>query len=251
MRKLQILSWMTVVLVSSAASASVDVYVENGDPVPASDRLNRSVALMKGANHSCTASFISDITLLTAAHCIKGSASSVTIRIVDKQGRAYEEKVKALIRHPGYRIQNSITGTRVANDYGLIKLRKRMRIAVRPLRIVDARTKTGPFPVVVLGYGQTKKNISSSVLRRGRMTAIVEPLDPFFGAEGLHMVAADRDLNATCPGDSGGPVMYEDGGMMSLVGVHSLSSGCQGGQPTRSLSMLPVPVASWIWANYE
>jgi secreted trypsin-like serine protease len=244
---------LLILFSSLVAHSQVYVQVENGTEVGAGESIGRSVAQMRAPHHLCTASFISEITLLTAGHCIKGDLpSSVRVRIRDARGRVFEEVAKALIRHPGYAIETTPDGgNKVANDFGLIKLKRRLSTPVRPLQIVDPRAQTGTFPVVVLGYGLISKGRSSSVLRRGRMTAQVESVPAFYDGSGLHMVSADSRLNATCPGDSGGPVMVEDRGMRSLIGVHSLSSGCQGEQPTESYSMMPVEVSAWIWANYE
>lgn len=234
--------------------ADISALVENGSEVPASDPLRRSVALMVAPNHSCSASFLTETTLLTAGHCMKGDApSQVKIRIRDSSGVWFEERAKALIRHPGYKIEKFITGTFVANDFGLIKLRRGLNgVRVRPLRIFDIRSSEGrpAFAVHVLGYGQIKKNRPSSVLRTGRMAAAVSPLQVFYGEIGLKMVPADSNHQATCPGDSGGPVILDDAAKRTLVGVHSLSNGCKNSTST-SYSALPGHVLSWIWANLE
>ncbi len=236
---------------SFAAHAQIEASVENGTEVGATEKLRLSVAEVRWPGGKCSASFISDITLLTAGHCIHGSSGSVTVRIRDSQGRFHEERVKSILRHPNYKMESVPTGMRVANDFGLIKLRRKFPIAIRPLRIVDVRSARGEFPVLVLGYGKISETRSSGVLRRGRMTAEVQPIYGFYDELGLGMIAADSNLNATCPGDSGGPVVLEDSALRSLVGVHSLSSGCQGEQPAHSLSALPVLVSRWIWANFE
>lgn len=240
-------------VVSLKAHAQVEAWVENGTEVGPRESISRSVAQMRAPRHTCTASFISEITLLTAGHCVKGDLpSSVKVRVRGINGQIYEETAKALIRHPGYAIESTPDGgNKVANDFGLIKLKHKMPITVRPLRLVDPRGQTGAIPVIVLGWGKVSQTRTSVVLRKGRMTAQVSPVENFYGADGLEMVPADTHMNATCPGDSGGPVILEDRGLRSLIGVHSLSSGCQGDPQVHSLSMMPVEVSTWIWANLE
>ena len=236
------------------AFASVSSLVENGIEVPPTNPLRRSVASIVAPLHRCSASFLTDTTLLTAGHCVKNDApSQVIVRIRDASGAWVEEHAKAMIRHPGYKIERWGSGHLVANDFGLIKLRRKLNgVRVRPLRIVDARSAEGDpaFAVRVLGYGLKKKNSPSSVLRSGRMAATVTPVFGFFNELGLQMVPADANNQATCSGDSGGPVILDDTAKLSLVGVHSLSNGCNDVSAT-SLSALPGHVLSWIWANLE
>lgn len=236
------------------AFASVSSLVENGVEVPASDPLRRSVASIVAPNHNCSASFLTATTLLTAGHCVKNDApSQVIVRIRDGNGVWFEERAKAMLRHPGYKIEKWGSGHLVANDFGLIKLRRKFSgVRVRPLQIVDVRSAQGDpaFAVRVLGYGLKKKNSRSTVLRTGRMAATVAPVIGFYNEVGLQMFPADANNQATCGGDSGGPAILDDTVKLSLVGVHSLSSGCQNA-PATSYSALPGHVLSWIWANLE
>ena len=230
----------------SPAHAQIEVFVEDGTVVGTSSPLNQSVARLRMSGSTCTASFISARTLITAAHCLKGqSTSAVEVQIRGPQGTWYSQKASRLVIHPGYVNQSSSSGVKTRNDFGLINLATDMAIQVRPLKVADPGSSSSWFRVTVAGYGKNSPSQGVGTLRTGSMHAQAAGLPAFFGDRGLWMVPVSSQ--ATCPGDSGGPVL-RDSSSTQLLGVHSLSSGCQGGD-SQSYSAIPSSVVSWIRAN--
>jgi hypothetical protein len=230
-------------LIGIPVHADIQAQIENGDAVPASHALNRSVARFKTGNGgTCSATFLTPTLLLTAGHCTTGGGQKVEVR--DPNGRWYSARVQETITHPEYRIQNTKTGTRVWNDIGLVRLKNALAIAVRPLKIRSAAGyKEAPKTVTVVGYGLDKKGGKSGTLRIGQMQASVEMLINFFNREGLYLTPTTDQV--LCPGDSGGAVLGGDEKSKSIIGVNSLSTGCQGGAG-RSMSEIAYAQKAWI-----
>ncbi|HMN67627.1 MAG TPA: S1 family peptidase [Bdellovibrionales bacterium] len=217
--------------------------VENGDAVPVADPVNLSIAWLHFPNSRCSATFISPRVLLTAGHCVDNQ-SSVFVKVRDARGRWVSRGSQRLVLHPGYAIRRAPGGHHVFNDYGLVILSSPIA-GTKALEIFDPRAMPGTFEVTVAGFGRRGRGQSTDRLRQGTMNATVRTM-PYFGdVPGLYMTATSR-AQATCGGDSGGPVFVTVRGAKRYVGVHSLSTGCQGDPPAESYSAIPANVAAWI-----
>jgi trypsin len=233
-------------LIPLFAHAQLETLVQDGTVVGTSSPLNQSIARLRMSGSTCTASFLSSRTLITAAHCLKGqSASGVEVQVRGANGAWYTQRASRLVIHPGYRNQSGTSGVKTRNDFGLINLAAEMSIAVRPLKVADPGSSSSWFRVTVAGFGKNSQSQGVGTLRTGSMHAQAGSLPAFFGDRGLWMVPVSSQ--ATCPGDSGGPVL-RDSSSTQLLGVHSLSSGCQGGD-SESFSAIPSSVNSWIRSN--
>ncbi|MBX2993332.1 MAG: trypsin-like serine protease [Bdellovibrionaceae bacterium] len=228
--------------------AQVDSLVQNGSTVGTSSPLNQSVARLRMGGSSCSGSFISSRTILTAAHCLKGRVpSGVEVQVRGPNGSWFSQRAARLVVHPNYKITSDASGAKTRFDFALINLATKMGTTVRPVTVVDPGGSSGWFRVTVAGFGYNAQGSGAGVLRTGAMHAQAKGMPEFFGDRGLYMVPVSSQ--ATCPGDSGGPV-FIDGSTTQQIGVHSLSSGCQGGDAL-SYSAIPSQVVSWIRTNTQ
>jgi len=247
MRHLTTLIYSIVILSSGTpAWAQLEASIQNGVVVPASDALSRSVALVRMGGGTCSASFLTKKVLLTAGHCTVGkSVASVSVSVRNTDGQWTTVKAARVVTHPNYKIQQTAQrGTMIQNDVGIIVLSKEFPFAVRPLKISGASSLEDIVAdVTVVGYGLGSKNGGSGVLRRGTMAATVEPIANFFGRKGIYM--EEKAGQIVCPGDSGGAVLRGSRTSTALIGVNSISSGCQGAVGT-SMSELTSQHKTWI-----
>lgn len=160
-------------------------------------------------------------------------------------GAWVSQRAARLLVHPNYRITSDSSGAKTRYDFALIQLGSGLAANVRPVRVVDAGGSSGWVRVTVAGFGYNSQGSGVGVLRTGAMHAQAKSMPEFFGDRGLYMVPVSSQ--ATCPGDSGGPV-FAEGSSTQQIGVHSLSSGCQG-VDAESYSAIPAQVGSWIRTN--
>ncbi len=233
-----------------SAFAQIDPQVENGVEVGPQGVLEQSVARFVRFSGACSASFLTRRTLLTAAHCAQGQQPSSTyIQLRDRQGVWHRRQIRQILVHPEYaRRQVPGVGTVVANDFALIHLTVPIDVPVRPLQLVDPVRSASWIPVIITGYGLLSQSVATATLHMGRMRARVQRINQLDWAEGLMMLPYEPQHQLVCPGDSGGPVLLKD--MISLIGVNSLSSGCQAEKTgVVSISSIPALVAQWIEDN--
>jgi V8-like Glu-specific endopeptidase len=222
--------------------------VENGTVAPAAAPISRSVAFFKlSKGGSCSATFLTEKVLLTAGHCTDGTgASGSQIRIRDSGGKRYSAKVAEVHTHPQYSLQSTAIGAIVNNDVGVVVLQDAFPVSVRPLRLGGvSQLEQRPTEVTVAGYGWSGKGSGAGTLRHGKMIGEIEKLENFTGREGIRMVPKDDQI--VCPGDSGGAVLRGDENSTVIIGVHSLSTGCQGAAPEERVSMSEIAIAQKAW----
>lgn len=220
--------------------------VQNGTVVSAQNNLSRSVALMRfSSGGTCSASFLTTKMLVTAAHCTRGvAASSVTMMVRNSKGAWVSAEVSKLISHPQFTQSNSVVGTRVKYDIGLIQLKNEFSVPVRPLKIGSVGDMVTEKDVTVVGYGWNGPSTGAGTLRSGVMKGLVQSHYNFYNREGLYMVP--KSSQAVCPGDSGGAVLKGTSTSTLLIGVNSLSNACQNGSDTFSISEIVIDHKAWI-----
>ena len=186
---------------STGGNSASDIYLFNGKPI--SEETHPHVYSIGG----CTATFLSDNTLITAAHCVRNGG---TVRIA----RRLNATSLKVVHHPSY-------GGRLGiNDVAIAIFPKGTSQHTAPLFNGSIRTGDDVFAV---GYGCTNGGGSGGTKREG--SAKIASLRN--GVIGLvrqtNSPGAGSDVTL-CPGDSGGP-LFKNG---AVVGIASYWDGGSG-----------------------
>ncbi|XP_068628024.1 trypsin beta-like [Battus philenor] len=211
------------------------------------------VSLREKAYPICGGSIITDIWLVTAAHClIKSRASDLSVRLGSSWkthgGEMYD--VMESYAHPRYASKTK------CNDVGLVRLYSPLRFSARvlPIGLIAKATRLlADQPAIVSGWGKlreggpsatylqssTIKTIAMKLCRRSGLDR--KSIDPasMFCAGSFSQPSPDA-----CQGDSGGPIV-QDG---VLIGVVSWGLGCARGNFPGVYTRLSHPII-WDWLH--
>ncbi|XP_029046484.2 proclotting enzyme-like isoform X2 [Osmia bicornis bicornis] len=219
-------------------------------------------ALFNAGRQFCGGSLIDDKHILTAAHCVANMNSwdvaRLTVRLGDyniktnTEIRHVERRVKRVVRHRGF------NGRTLYNDVALLTLNEPVPFTdqIRPICLPSGSQLYSGKVATVIGWGSLRES--------GPQPAILQevsiPIWPNseckvkYGAAapgGIvdSFLCAGRAAKDSCSGDSGGPLMVNDG-RWTQVGIVSWGIGCGKGQYpgvyTRVTHFLP-----WIYKNLK
>lgn len=191
----------------------------------------------------CGGTLIDRNSVLTAAHCLEGGTTPVTLRVTvgrtelnSSQGQT--RRVEAIFRHPMYTISN--VGYRY--DAAVLKL-DRAVTNIRPVKIPKTTINAPEEPgnrATIAGWGNTEKQgprLGQPDRLPNRMQEAQVPLVSDERAKRAYgsdydkslMVAAGEEGKDTCQGDSGGPIFVPAGGDKEgyrQIGITSFGRGC-------------------------
>lgn len=177
------------------------------------------ITLLKSRNdlneYLCTASHISKTVLVTAAHCFTGKDIRYS-EVVYNSGSWFSSEtrnIKKIKIYPGY------PGD-IYSDIALVKIEKAKPESQKILRLNFNPTDKTTFPIVAIGYGITdvvkakdEEGTGYGVLRSTSVNVLnYDHRNKFFDID----MSQGHGING---GDSGGPALYFQNDVPSIIGV--------------------------------
>lgn len=230
------LSALAVTVAGLAATSGAAWAIEGGSRATEGEQPWYTGILMTGDGSAvgrlvCGGTLIAPDRVLTAGHCVAGSAPgdlSVRTDADLLSARGEEVPIRRIAIHPGYQIADAADGVRrVHNDVAIVELSKPVAGQVLPIATVADPVGT---PVTALGHGNTGAHADKSdpLLRADLVT--LPPIACQTTMQGNYRFESDQQLCVgpstpaavkPCSGDSGGPLVTGTGIDARLAGVAS------------------------------
>ncbi|KAJ2082888.1 Kallikrein-14 [Coemansia sp. RSA 988] len=181
----------------------------------------------------CGGSIISDQWILTAAHCIKTATTSDLLVYIGQAEYDLDTskgvKVADIRNHPEYNDQTMV------NDISLLRLESPVSSDKATTISIDSQSVGDGETLTALGWGYTSATgtTASKQLMKGDLKTLSKQqcgsIDTNFNGNNGPRICVAADTGAdTCPGDSGGPLIREQGGKNVLVGITSFGTAGSG-----------------------
>ncbi|KAL2729018.1 serine proteinase stubble-like [Vespula squamosa] len=219
-------------------------------------------ALFNAGRQFCGGSLIDNKHVLTAAHCVVNMNSwdvaRLTVRLGDyniktnSEIRHVERRVKRVVRHRGF---NSRT---LYNDVAILTLSEPVEFTeeIRPICLPSGSKLYVGMTATVIGWGSLRESGPQPAILQEVSIPVWSNSECKFkygsaapGGIVDSFLCAGRAAMDSCSGDSGGPLMVNDG-RWTQVGIVSWGIGCGKGQYpgvyTRVSHFLP-----WIYKNLK
>jgi secreted trypsin-like serine protease len=173
----------------------------------------------------CTGTALARNLVLTAGHCV---APAATYRVLTPEVQPPGIAIRSIAVHPRYSPKDYASG-RVTADVALIKLEAPLPADVVPATLAPSIAVKPGDRFVIAGFGITAAG-SDKGIGEPRAAALVATGRP--GNLQIRLVdpatRGGRLGLGACTGDSGGPALVERGGVYSVIGVVSWSTGPAG-----------------------
>jgi hypothetical protein len=164
---------------------------------------------MRGANNTvlggCTGTIVATRTVLTAAHCLDEGVTSVRVWL----GSGPEIEAESFTYFPNYVFNNPSSF-----DVGVVRVGEDLPRG--PMPILTSRDAQVGETAILAGWGRDQNNESTS-LRAGSTTISA------VSASVLQTIFAPPSASV-CSGDSGGPILLNQGGTWTIAGITSATS---------------------------
>ena len=212
-----------------------------GGARPADETLARHVVMVVGGHRTgCTGTAIAQNLILTAAHCVP-PAERYGVFEAGASRRNKPNSVAIVERHPMFNLESAFAGGETA-DVALLKLAEPLTRRITPAPFATREY----FPIgerfIVAGYGITEQAAGSYGTLRAATLMVVRHT-----ASGALRLADPTTRGevaglGACNGDSGGPVLDDNSGRFTLVGVVSWATDPRRGAGCGGLTgVVPLP----------
>lgn len=205
----------------------------------ASSLVRISVADTAGSVSVCTGVALTQTAVLSAGHCFSRGVTSLQLQTfggVNAEG--------LVIVHPGFDDREYEQGGLLINDAAVIIADRALEVSVSPLLV--SRPPDVGETAVVAGFGETAPGSGPSTIHAG--DAVVT------GVTGQHVVIQyEGDQAHPCRGDSGSPLLLQQGGREAIAGTVSqsdpsveLTNVCRPGDMTLYASTQDPSISNFI-----
>ncbi|XP_017470481.1 PREDICTED: serine protease SP24D-like [Rhagoletis zephyria] len=224
--------------ISVIQAGSISSSIVKGSLLPSPRILNARVAgsgqfpyqvsVRVGGQHNCGGVIISQIYVLTAAHCVysfRTSQLTVQAGSINRTEGGVVAGVSKITPHEEFYFYN--------NDIALLKLNISLEYSdlIQPIPLAAILPPAG-VQVTVSGWGRIREAgpLSDTLLyARNLFVLKTEDCSKFVGSSTLQILCLQKVLgNGICDGDDGGPAVYQG----FLIGIASYNSnGCGNNNP--------------------
>jgi len=178
----------------------------------------------------CTGVLVSPNVAITAAHCLEAGAVRYFVLGSSVDGIGDAVPVARAIAHPEYSIHRE-QGTWVGwHDIAALVLSRAVDVPPVPWRVRPLEGAEGRF-VTFVGFGQTDPSDDTSTGKKFQVRTRISAV----WSQGFWNESDPAHPKNTCHGDSGGPALLEEAGVVQVAGiVSSGDAGCiESGYSTR------------------
>jgi len=186
-----------------------------------------------GGSHYCGSSVIGESHVLTAAHCVTGSPSSIKLvagqyKLSEDDGTEQERDVEEIIIHPKY------GSAGFDFDIAVLVLKEKLDLSTESVQAIALWDKETPLgPAQVSGWGDDENSQTPDTLKKLDLTIYDDQVcEDAYGSDTYteNMVCATGDFEnggqCVCFGDSGSPAFIVEDGTRYQVGIVSWGRPC-------------------------
>ena len=189
----------------------------------------------------CTGVVLAPQVVLTAAHCA-AAIGDMRIYYRDGSGTSQFVEVAAVAIHPGFRA-DALTKRAVSIDLALIQIRAPLGARFSPAQLDETGAVTVGEALKIVGYGLGREGegATGGVLRSAPLRVRAPLSTILLWAEDPNKAGA-----GACSGDSGGPILSDDGA--KVLAITTWSAGAGGGKRCGVVTQGPLvaPQRAWI-----
>ncbi|KAJ8674930.1 hypothetical protein QAD02_010716 [Eretmocerus hayati] len=186
-------------------------------------------------SYNCAGSIVSQRLVLTAAHCCK---RAYYVKVLDNEWQIYYVQQKVT-----YPSTKRMFGSSVVQDIALLVLDESIQNA-QLVKLPETNLQV-PEGVIAYayGWGETEDGSLSEDLRKVDLEITYGyPCTRYESKNDAHWICTKSLTQATCYGDSGGPLLWE-GYIVGITSRH-IGNGCLSSIP--SLKVRVAPYRQWI-----
>jgi len=192
--------------------------------------------------------------ILTAGHCVEDKQPSIAVRL-GSHDILNPPKTQVIIDSTQYVIHKDFLDAKtfVLNDIAIIKLKKPVNFTdtIQPIRL-PAQTDVVPDGTVLTAAGWGAASVDGNQSTILMQVGLAKESDTSCnkGLEGAYdakqMFCAGTQKLAACPGDSGGPVMFNNTNVYTLEGIVSWGGCNRPGYPAAGVFTRVTTYLPWI-----